>query len=224
MMRTCIEIESLRRQYEEAAAQHVVLDPATITASNLAGVDNSASLALSQVLRQVQPLAGVHFLRGLIDAMCETFGTQYAGICLADKDEPGPAMQSIFYRSKTGQGDPFRYEISGTPCSDVINQGRISVTHGLAKKYPADEFFTKNNIETYVGIRLMGPDNKEAIGVTWLLDERPLSDAKPIEVVLRYFAPRIAAELIQLQRYETLLLEHEAMEGKLAVRSGVDCL
>lgn len=219
MLRTCLEIDALRQQNALLATSTSPIEPTTIAANNLSNGNRSAAEALAQILRKVQPLAGIHFLRGLVDATCEVFGTEFVGVCEVDQDNPATTLQSVLLRTINGEADPFKYKTEGTPCNDVLRSRCVALQEGAHKLYPKDDFFKANQIESYVGVRLdsHGSDGPEQdpLGVMWVLDRRPMKDPQAIEVVLTYFAPRIAAELEQVHRLESLLERQEELEKLL---------
>lgn len=221
VLQTCLEIEQLQEMGDRRSNLSLVGDPTTAAAINMAGFNSTAGIALAQILRRVNHLAGVGFLQKLVAVIGETFGVQYVGVCQLDPDgeEGDKRFSSLFSLTPLGQGDCYHYPAAGTPCEQVLDKGLVSIRENVAEMYPDDALIQKGGIESYVGVRL---GNREAPrGVAWLIDERPFKDIKSIEIVLNYFAPRISAELVQIAEYEQMMQALEALEEDApADRSG----
>lgn len=208
-----LELEMLRSQCDQLEAERVDKDHALISAS----VDTESTptaLALAQMMRRLHPLAGAQFLRGVVDALCETFGMRCAGICALDQPHASHQLSSVTFRLDDQQADPICYNSKNTPCELVLRDGYLSLIDGAADAYPSDQFLVKNQIQGFAGIRLPSPTG-EVAGILWVVDAKPLGDPDTIKHVLRHFATRIGAELCNFIRYESLLEEREWLEGEL---------
>ena len=216
VLRSHKDIESLREINEQMSANPLYAAPSAIAASKQGSASHEASAALAQILRRVQPLAGIHFLRGIVDAFCDTFGVEHAGLCALDDSTGQPNfLRSMIYRVNGMQQDPFSYSAANTPCEQTLDRGMVVVSEKASNKYLKDQYFQDNNIESYIGARLSTGADKPT-GVYWLLDRRPIQHTEPIEFAMAYFAPRISAELEQLKDYELLLQERDALESQLS--------
>lgn len=220
VLQTCLEIERLQAMGDRRSNLPLLIDPTTVAALTMAGFNSTAGIALAQVLRRVNHLAGVGFLQKLIEVIAETFGVQYVGVCKVDAagQAGGSRFSSLFSLTPLGQGDPFSYPAADTPCDDVLDQGLVSIPRNAAQMYPDDAMFQREGIESYVGVRLGDRENPR--GVAWLIDARPFKDIKSIEVVLSYFAPRIAAELAEIAKHEQVMQTLESLESMSSDRKG----
>ena len=79
-----------------------------------------------------------------------------------------------------------------------MRQGKVCHLSDVAGLFPEDEYLTQVEAQCYVGIRL---DDQQGnpIGLLNVIDDRPLTDAREVELILQMYAPRVAAELAQLR-------------------------
>jgi PAS domain S-box-containing protein len=94
------------------------------------------------------------------------------------------------------------FDLSGTPCEEVVAGGMCHYTDAVQTKFPRE-----NGIESYLGVPLLSYEGI-ALGHLCVFDERPMSANPRKFSVLQIFAARAAAELDRL-RAESLLRESE---------------
>lgn len=209
---TCIELDALRSQVDLLEYQHAQeqLDPKAI--SLIAGeTDKAVSVALARIMRRTHGIAGVAFLRGIVDAMAETFGLSHMGICRIDDTPAEQMLSSVIFLLDHAITDTIINKSLDTPCIIVREKGQYAIDQGAGSHFPKDEQGIMGQIDSFVGVRVTAPDG-EILGMIWMGSRGRIADPQTIVQVAKYFAPRIGAEIEQLIRYESLLQQQEEFE------------
>jgi len=113
------------------------------------------------------------------------------------------------------------YELAGSPCENVLEQGACIYPARVCELFPSDELLREMGVESYIGSALAASPG-EPIGVLCVLDDRPI-DADRLEIaetLLEIFASRAMAEMDRIEAHETLLNQHHALEDMLSERTG----
>ncbi len=110
-------------------------------------------------------------------------------------DQPVTRVRTLAYWSaESGPRQNFEYSLAGTPCEEVVAEGRTCFhPSGLAERFPREKGW-----EAYVGVPIVGSDGR-VLGHLALLDRAPLSDEVLVDRVYRIFVARAAAEIERLQ-------------------------
>ena len=112
------------------------------------------------------------------------------------------------------QDDPLEYEVSGTPCEEVVKGHLVFHSSGVQQSFPNDNWLVEISAESYLGIPLRDPSG-EVIGHLAVIDDKPMGDDLSHRTVLRIFASRVGSELARRRadgkreeteiRYQTLV-------------------
>lgn len=94
-----------------------------------------------------------------------------------------------------------------TPARDVLQRRLKKHIGGVQEKYPDDEFFRDQNIQSFIGVPLAGHEG-HVLGVLAVYWRAPIEDFAVQLSVVQIFASRAAAE-IEHQRGENRLRESE---------------
>lgn len=134
-----------------------------------------------------------HFARAL-DVDC-AFVTECA-------DQPPTRVRTLAcWSAHEGLQPNFEYDLAGTPCQEVMNEGRACFhPERLAAKFPLEAKW-----ESYVGLPIVASDGR-VLGHLALLDKSRLGDDVLVERVYRIFLARAAAEIERLQALARLAL------------------
>lgn len=208
-----LELNRLKSQRDVLES---VLTDASRNVVNIQGDAESglASIALGQITRRVHHQAGAAFLRGIVDAFCDTFGMSFAGICRLEQGYAVQHLRTQVFRAHGELGDDFEYKTEYTPCEIALREGHYSVPSGAMAKFPKDQILLESNIDSYIGVRLPAPSGQIA-GLLWLACEEPITEDKVVLEIAKYFAPRIGSELDHHLRLEELLQDRERLEAEL---------
>jgi len=92
---------------------------------------------------------------------------------------------------------PFEYDLSGTPCAEVIGSGYRHFPDRVQMQF-TDPHVKELNAAGYAGISLFGSDGR-VLGILTVMDRQPIRNAAFVEQLLRIFSVRAAVELERLQ-------------------------
>jgi PAS domain S-box-containing protein len=120
-------------------------------------------------------------------------------------DEPPTRVRTLGYWSRErGQVASFEFALAGTPCNEVLNEGRACFhRERLAEIFPREAGF-----EAYLGMPITACDGR-VLGHLALFNRKPLGDEVLVERVYRIFLARAAAEIERGQALARLALFQE---------------
>lgn len=106
-------------------------------------------------------------------------------------DAPATRVRTLGYWSaRSGARESFEFDLGGTPCEEVVQQGRTCFhREGVARMFPREAGF-----ESYLGMPITGSDGS-VLGHLAFFDTRPRSDDMLMDRVYRIFIARAAAEI-----------------------------
>ena len=110
-----------------------------------------------------------------------------------------PAANQLDIRAISTHGvlsPSFSYNLSGTPCEDVFNKGRMIIKDAVDTLYPEDLWLAENEVRSYIGVPLYDTDNKP-IGHLVVMNGEAILDEQPIMPVLEICSARLTVELIK---------------------------
>ncbi|WP_457666210.1 sensor domain-containing protein [Thiolapillus sp.] len=122
------------------------------------------------------------------------------------------------------------YQLSGTPCEDVLSGKVCLIERDVQQRYPKDDVLENWHVESYFGAALKD-SNGNAIGAIAVMDVKPMRLPDWSQAILHVFADRISGELerrnaeeniYQLAHYDVLtglpnrLLFHDRLEQAVA--------
>jgi formate hydrogenlyase transcriptional activator len=143
---------------------------------------------------------GDAFFASLIQYLASALGVRYA--YLAECLEGTMARSRAFYRAGE-MAENFRYDLTGTPCLNVI-EGRTSCyPENLQQFFPQNEAIKRMRAEAYVGVPLRNSSGG-VIGHIVVIDDKPARRDALWLSVLQTFAGRAGAELERQQSDEKL--------------------
>jgi PAS domain S-box-containing protein len=99
------------------------------------------------------------------------------------------------------------YLLDGAPCESAIDKKVFSIPHNLYQHYPNHLFFSKFNVDGYVGVALFDSHDKP-IGVMASMFSQPITDTRFAEQMLQIFSSRVGVEIERIKA-ESDLKERE---------------
>jgi len=115
--------------------------------------------------------------------------------------------------------DNFEYDLTHTPCRQVVCQSMCSYPSGVQRLFPEDRLLVDRKVEGYVGTALLDSSGR-ALGLMVVLYNRPIANPKLAESVLQTFAVRAGAEL-ERRRAEDRLRKSEARWRRVFENSAI---
>ena len=143
--------------------------------------------------------------------LAELFNVNYVLIDKYSLKKPTIAETVAFY-SKGSFRENIGYKLAYTPCDTIINKKFCSYPTNVRSIFPKDDFLTRMNIDSYIGIPLWS-SNKEPIGLIALMDDKPINEVKNIEIVLGIIAIKIEEVLEKTFIRDILNLKVEELKS-----------
>ena len=195
----------LRLLHKDGSVRHVLSRGVAIrrdggTPGRMIGSDTDVTRLkrVQAVLDAVADGTAGHFGADFFAAMVQHFARALEVDCafIAEcLDRPTTRVRTLAYWSRSdGLRENFEFALDGTPCQEVINEGR-SCFHreGLAERFPREAGF-----EAYLGMPIVASDGR-VLGHLALFNRAPLGDEMLVERVYRIFIARAAAEIERVQ-------------------------
>ena len=147
--------------------------------------------------------------RDFFESLAEylTITTQMNYVCISKliNNEKEAETVAIYFNGKFEENT--RFIVDGTPCGKVVGNPVCIFPVGVCKLFPKDAPLQDIGAESYVGITLWGPKGIP-IGIIAVIGQKPLTDTRNIELVLKQVSIRAASELEHMQ-LEAKLKENE---------------
>jgi PAS domain S-box-containing protein len=109
-------------------------------------------------------------------------------------DHPPTRVRTLAYwTTERGLADNFEFQLSGTPCDQVLNEARTCFhRENLAQLFPRERGY-----ESYLGMPILASDGR-VLGHLALRHRKPLDDSVLADLVYRIFLARAGAEIERL--------------------------
>jgi len=102
------------------------------------------------------------------------------------------------------------YDLTGTPCEDVVRGNVCHYPSAVTARFPADLPLVEMGIESYFGVPLVSPSGQH-LGHLCVFDNRPMPDAPENNFLFRLFAARATAELQRLRMEQDLAANEQRL-------------
>lgn len=154
--------------------------------------------ALLEITQGISVATGEAFFSALVQHFTKTLAVDFACISLVDKTHQD-TVQTLAVCSKGQITTNFKYQLSGTPCQQVIQSRRLLYYSScIQTKFPEDEWLKSSNIESYAAMPFFDSAGT-TLGLLSIMDSKPLANLQLVETLLPIFALRIATELERQQ-------------------------
>src|SRR3954449_7554465 len=160
--------------------------------------------ALRAIVEGTARHTGQEFFQSLVRHLAAAVGTRYTFVA---EFAGGTMARTLAFWSRDHIADNIEWDVTGTPCEDVVRGNLCHHPAGVSQQFPADRLLVDWGIESYLGVPLCDARGRH-LGHLAVLGERPMP-AEPHKLfTFRIFAARAAAELERLH-YEERLRESE---------------
>src|SRR6516162_7943449 len=160
--------------------------------------------ALRAIVEGTAGHTGQEFFQSLVRHLAAAVGTRYAFVA---EFAGGTMARTLAFWFRDHIADNIEWDVTGTPCEDVVRGNLCHHPAGVSQQFPADRLLVDWGIESYLGVPLCDARGRH-LGHLAVLGERPMP-AEPHKLfTFRIFAARAAAELERLH-YEERLRESE---------------
>ncbi len=162
--------------------------------TNLPTHDFDWEYNLKLIVAGIASKIGEDFFQVCVHYLAEVLQIKYALIAEFVEDEQ-PQGRVLSFWAGEGFGPNFEYNLAGTPCGLVYQEGLKIYPHSIQQLFPEDEDLLTLEAESYLGIAIVDSKGK-TIGHLAGLHTEPLKYSyEQQESILKIFAARSAAEI-----------------------------
>ena len=152
------------------------------------------NINLKLIVEGIASQVGEAFFRACVRYLAQVLQIQYAFIAEFICEDSSRARFLAFWAGDDFAPN-FEYELKGTPCGAVYEEGMQIHPRGIQQKFPNDQDLVDLNAESYLGIAIFDAQGN-VIGHIAGLHTKPLEDNyEEQESILKIFAARSAAEI-----------------------------
>jgi two-component system, sensor histidine kinase and response regulator len=160
--------------------------------------------ALRAIVEGTTRHTGQEFFQSLVRHLAAAVGTHGAFVAQFAGDMRARTL-AFWFQDRIGEN--FEWDVTGTPCEDVVRGNLCHYPSGVRQHFPRDKRSADLGTESYLGVPLVDAQGKH-LGHLAVFDDRAMP-AEPRKLfIFHIFATRAAAELERLH-YEARLRESE---------------
>ncbi|MBK7403046.1 MAG: response regulator transcription factor [Phycisphaerales bacterium] len=132
----------------------------------------------------------------LVIALSGALHARWAGI--SEHSAHDEMIEIIVMAADGVIGEQSSCQAEGSPCGETLRRGSFVVADDIAQVFPGWALAAALGIRSYAGVRL---DDRllGTVGTLWIMDDKPLERGADVEMILRLFGRRTAAELALAQ-------------------------
>ena len=121
-------------------------------------------------------------------------------------DDPVTRVRTLaVWSAQSGHTDNFEYALAGTPCAEVVGEGKTCFhREGLATLFPREAGY-----ESFLGLPIIASDGR-MLGHLAFFDRRPRGDDMLVDSIYRIFLARAGAEIERIQALARLSFDRTA--------------
>lgn len=169
------------------------------------------------VLRGTASVLGEEFFRALVEHVATGFGFRYAFVteCLPDH-----RARSLAFWQHDRFGENFEYDLSETPCQDVVAGRTCFHPSDLQQRFPKDVALQDMHVESYHGLPIVN-SAQSVIGHLVVMDDKPMRD-DPVQCgLLEAFAMRAGAELERWRAFQDVHRLNTELSSLVNINSAI---
>lgn len=136
----------------------------------------------------------------LVESLAKSLNVGYAMV--AEFVPPGRVRTRAFWNNGKIATN-FEYDLSGTPCEEVVRGKVCHHPRAVACMFPKDAVLATMHIESYFGVPLVGASG-DHVGHLCVFDRQPMPQSPRHGLIFRVFAARAAVELARLKTEQAL--------------------
>lgn len=174
-----------------------------------------AQQVLVEMAAGISTAHGSEFFQTLVKSFAMTLGVHRAFVteCM---DFPASRVRIRAYWVEDEFVPNKEFDLAGTPCEEVIHQGKVCLHRSnFSALYPKEAFL---NEESYCGFPIFSSTGT-VIGHIALYDQKPMKEDFVVEPVFKIFATRAGTEMERLAAENALAIEKSLTRGLLDTMS-----
>ena len=133
-------------------------------------------------------------------------------------DQRGGQLRLLAFWNGNGFEQNFEYDVQGTPCEHVMEQGLVYYPDSMRQLFPEDEWLKGSDIESYLAVALLDLDGN-SVGVMGIANAEPISFPSDARSILQVSSMRASAELLRMRTEQALLRVHDELELRVQDRT-----
>ena len=153
---------------------------------------------LRTISERTAGLTGQDYFHELTKFVTSTLGVRYA-IVTECSDLDNSRIRTLSYVDHQQLMENVEYNIAGLPCEVIMSGKDLFCPNDLEKLFPAEK-----GIQSYLGVPIYSPTNKNIIGHIAAFDRVPMHDDQNQTDILKIFAARAGAEIERLEALSKL--------------------
>ena len=173
--------------------------------------------ALRLFSQEIASKTGEDFFRTCVEYLARVLQVKYAVIAEVT-DENKQKLRTLAFWDGDSLRENLEYEVTGTPCEPVINQGWCYHPAKIRQHFPKNSVLDELGVESYWGVPLANSVG-ETIGLIYIMDRAPLQVNLDRKMIMKIFATRTETELERQQFEITLRQAKEAAEAANRAKS-----
>ena len=148
--------------------------------------------SVQKIIADIAKARGEQFFPFIVQALAKAIHADITFIATVDPSRLVASTVAIDIKGKLG--DKLSYDLKGTPCEQVADDGICFHDLNVQELYPNDELLQQLGINSYIGIPLHNSEG-DVIGLLAALYETSLGNPKNIESLFLFFSGLISSEL-----------------------------
>lgn len=162
--------------------------------------------AFQAISENTAQTAGDKFFREIAHSLAKNLNMRSVFIGLLVHDAP-QLIRTIIFWSGDHFLDNIEYDMTGTPCAQVVGKAPCIYERDVQTLFPNDLLLKSLQAESYIGVPLFDTSD-QPLGLLAVMDDQPIYNADLMLKILNIFALRTGMELERL-RLEKALRENE---------------
>lgn len=170
---------------------------------------NEENALLLSILDGTSHETGESFFRSLVKELATVLNTY--GALVADYHAEKKQLRPRAYWLGGDWVEPGVYDIAGTPCQGVIEQGELfQIPDHVIRHYPQNQFLKEHDLVSYTGMPFKDT-NGNIIGHLAVLDSKPIPNEARFMALFEIFGARAAAEMRRIRAEDELRVREERL-------------
>lgn len=170
---------------------------------------NEENALLLSILDGTSHETGEGFFRSLVKELASVLNTY--GALVADYLPEKKQLRPRAYWLEKDWVEPGAYDIAGTPCEGVIEQGELfQIPDHVIQHYPRNQFLKERDLVSYTGMPFKDNDGN-IIGHLAVLDSKPIPNEARFMALFEIFGARAAAEMRRIKAEDELREREERL-------------
>lgn len=145
------------------------------------------------------------FFARAAQAVAVACGSRWAGVGFSNAESS--ELEVVAFWDGTGAGDPFKFDISGSPCEQVYRAApdpvHVYYAADLQNIFGACELVRRLGAESYRGHAFHGEDRR-AVGHIFALDDKPQPDRPEVRIFFELLSHRMSSEYRRFNQQDAL--------------------